>query len=79
MLKIVKLQITIQRGGETVKDAMKRTGAIIRIETEHNPMHPTTREVHIQGNPHQIEMAKQIVNSLVCDRAYRVNMLYGLI
>ena len=55
----------IGKGGETIKDLKKESGARIDISKEPSTENSTDRLVHISGPPECVDYAKQMVEELL--------------
>eukprot|EP00929_Paragymnodinium_shiwhaense_P012415 TRINITY_DN1195_c0_g2_i1.p1 TRINITY_DN1195_c0_g2~~TRINITY_DN1195_c0_g2_i1.p1 ORF type:complete len:1778 (+),score=452.33 TRINITY_DN1195_c0_g2_i1:143-5476(+) len=69
-LAIMKVQheligLLIGKGGETIKELKKESGARIDISKEPNPDGSTERHVHISGLPECVEHARKLIEQML--------------
>jgi len=62
-----KVGLVIGKGGETIKQLMERTGAKMFILQE-NSSPDADKPLRIMGDPHKVEMARQMVYDLMADK-----------
>ncbi|MES1923234.1 hypothetical protein MHBO_004778, partial [Bonamia ostreae] len=73
MIPSEKVGVVIGKGGEMIQDVMSKSGALVKVEREHNPNHPSVREVQVLGAPEQVAYAIQMVKELCNERSIRNN------
>ncbi|XP_039143858.1 far upstream element-binding protein 2-like [Dioscorea cayenensis subsp. rotundata] len=68
-----KVGLIIGKGGETIKNMQTKSGARIQLIPLHLPPgdSSTERNLHVDGTPEQIEIAKQLVNEIISENRAR--------
>ncbi|CAO3646715.1 unnamed protein product [Cunninghamella echinulata] len=72
-----RVGLVIGRGGDTIRDLERRSGAKLKVLIDRSGSNPNEKTVSVSGDPDTIERAKKLIDDIVNNQPFQSRPGYG--